>query len=209
MSRHTLLLGLDEEDNDRPDSNVTLFDFLSSISETATSPYIQAYSQAMNRHLTQFTTIPALLPFRPTIVATAQYLADISNPASDAQLYYGFQVLQSVVVTYSLHGHAATALTALVADMLHNLMSGPLGAVKYCRFRHLAERHVLVAGTVLTPAGGTGTAAAPPPVGYEFRHLTMMRQGARRGVTELEARYLEELADDFLEWMDSMGMVLQ
>lgn len=135
----------------------------------------------------------------------ALHLADISNPVSDAKRYYGFQVLQSVVVSYSLYGHTATALTALIADLLGNLMCGWLEAIKYCRLRHLAERHVLVAGAVVA-AGHSGGAA--PPVRDEFRQFTMIRRGARRGMTELEDRYLKALADDFMGWMDPMGMLL-
>jgi hypothetical protein len=74
--------------------------------------------------------------------------------------------------------------------------------MKYCRFRHLAERHAAVVDAFINTLNGT-------PAGAQFTDLTMMRDGGRMGVNDLEARYLEALAGDFMTWMAGLGMILQ
>ena len=47
------------------------------------------------------------------------------------------------------------------------------------------------------------------PAGAKLTDLTMVRDRARMGVDDLEARYLEALAGGFMTWTAGLGMMLQ
>lgn len=183
-------------------TNVTLSDFIDSLSGDE-STYSIASSATMNDNLQQFVTIPVLVPFAPAVIATAQNLGDLSSPTSLAKDYFGFQVLHQVTVTLLTYGNDAASLTGLIADMLGTLLEGELEPMKYCRLRHLGERHVLVVETFINNLHAGGT------VEEEFADVIILRKGVQSGVSILEALYLQTLADDFLSWMAEMGTILQ
>ena len=135
--------------------------------------------------LQQFVTIPSLALFAPAIVATAQNLDDFNNPPTLAKDYFGFQVLHQIVLTHTMYGQNARALNTLMADMLARLLEGELEPMKYCRLRHLGERHVLVVEAFINSLQAGGEAQE------DFADLTMMRKGVRAGVSILEALYLQ------------------
>lgn len=82
------------------------------------------------------------------------------------------------------------------------LKDNELDAMKYCRLRHLGERHLLVVETFINNLQAA-------VIKEDFLDLKFVRKGVRREVTILEALYIQTLAEDFIDWMGSMGMILQ
>ena len=187
-----------------PTSNVTEEQFLISVAgiNPSGSGFTTFQSSIMGRDLQQFIVNESLLAYRPAIVSAARNMDDLT-PVTNAKNYFAFTVLQNTIESYIQHGPEASKLTKLMVDMLEELLEGDeLEPMKYCRFRHLGERHVLVVKAFVT-------IQRAPEVEDAYTQLTIKSKGGRRGVTFLEALYLQTLGRDFLSWMADMGMTLR
>lgn len=185
-----------------PSSNVTLEDFLISVAAIAPCRFTAVESSTMGQDLQQFVVHETLQLYQPPIVGIARDLDGLIIPVTNAKSYFAFQIWQNIVITYTLYGRDAAKLANLMADVLEELLKDDLEPMKYCRLRHLGERHVLVVEAFIN-------LQQAPEVDDAFTSLTIMRKGVRSEVTYLEALYLQALANDFIAWMGDMGMHLE
>jgi hypothetical protein len=183
-------------------TNVTMDDFLDSLC-SAPDDFQTATSQAMNRALSQIPITGALTLFAPAIVLTAQTLEDFSAFPDLAKQYFSFRILHQFLNSCSLYGPDATRLKVILVDMLAVLLEGEgeLSPMKYCRLRHLAKRHSLVVEAYVNSLRAAS-------VHEDFLDIRIMRKTIEAGVSDKEAVYLQALGNDFMVWMEYMGMVL-